>query len=86
MKEAIRRRLAPLPRGLRRAVVLLIGSTLLLIGVALLVLPGPGMLVILLALAILATEFAWAEALLIRARSQASRVAKKLTRSRQEAP
>jgi uncharacterized protein (TIGR02611 family) len=84
VKEAIRRRLAPLPRGLRRAVVLLIGSTLLLVGVALLVLPGPGMLVILLGLAVLAIEFAWAEALLIRARHHASRVAKKFTRSRRE--
>ncbi len=43
-----------------RIVILLIGTTVLLIGVALLVLPGPAFVVIPVGLAILATEFAWA--------------------------
>jgi tellurite resistance protein TerC len=47
-----------------------IGSTVLLGGVAMLVLPGPGLLVIVLALAILATEFAWARHLLKRVRRE----------------
>jgi uncharacterized membrane protein (DUF485 family) len=45
-----------------------IGGTILLIGFALLFLPGPAVLVIPLGLAILATEFAWARYYLIKAR------------------
>ena len=48
----------------RRAVIFVVGSTVLLFGVALIVLPGPAILVIPLGLAILATEFAWAKHLL----------------------
>lgn len=44
----------------RRIVVFVIGSTVLLIGVAMIVLPGPAVIVIPLGLAILATEFVWA--------------------------
>jgi tellurite resistance protein TerC len=47
-----------------------IGATVLIGGVAMLVLPGPGLLVIVLALAILATEFAWARHLLKRVRRE----------------
>src|SRR5215831_9806914 len=55
-------------RWLRRIVVAIVGSTVLLIGLALLVLPGPAFVVIPLGLAILATEFVWARALLRKAR------------------
>jgi len=44
----------------RRILILVIGSTVVIFGVLLLVLPGPGILVIAIGLAILATEFAWA--------------------------
>ena len=44
----------------RRVIVSVVGATVLLIGVALLVLPGPAFIVIPLGLAILATEYAWA--------------------------
>ena len=47
-------------RQARRVVVTVIGFTVLLIGVALLVLPGPAFIVIPAGLAILAVEFAWA--------------------------
>lgn len=47
-------------RQARRVVVGVIGSTVLLVGVALLVLPGPAFIVIPAGLAILAMEFAWA--------------------------
>ena len=77
MKDRVRKWLAPLPPPLRRMLVLLIGSTVMLIGVLMLVLPGPGILVIIIGLAILATEFAWAEALLLRARERAARLARK---------
>jgi tellurite resistance protein TerC len=44
----------------RRVIVSVVGATVLLIGVALLVLPGPAFVVIPVGLAILATEYAWA--------------------------
>ncbi len=44
----------------RRLVIMLVGFTLLLIGLALIVLPGPALLLIPLGLAILGIEFAWA--------------------------
>jgi uncharacterized protein (TIGR02611 family) len=54
---------------LRRAVVAVIGLTVLLIGLAMVVLPGPAVIVIPLGLAILATEFVWARRLLEKARA-----------------
>jgi tellurite resistance protein TerC len=47
-------------RQARRVVVALVGATLLALGTALLFLPGPGSPVILLGLAVLGAEFAWA--------------------------
>ena len=47
-------------RHARRLIVFIVGMTVLLIGVAMIVLPGPAVVVIPIGLAILATEFAWA--------------------------
>jgi tellurite resistance protein TerC len=47
-------------REARRIVVLVVGLTVVLIGIALLVLPGPGVILIILGLSILAIEFVWA--------------------------
>jgi len=58
----------------RRLVILVIGATLLLVGVALLVLPGPAMVVIPLGLAVLGTEFVWARRLLRRVKDGAVRL------------
>lgn len=58
---------------LRRAVVAVIGFTVLLIGLAMVVLPGPAVVVIPLGLAILATEFVWARRLLDKARASITR-------------
>ena len=44
----------------------IVGFTLLFVGVAMLVLPGPAIVVIPIALAILATEFLWARRLLTK--------------------
>jgi len=66
----------------RRILILLIGSTVVIFGVLLLVLPGPGILVIIIGLAILATEFAWADALLRAARERAAHVVRKVGRTR----
>src|SRR5438045_4779631 len=58
----------------RRVIVSVVGATVLLIGVALLVLPGPAFIVIPIGLAILATEYAWARRWLKRARRIATNV------------
>jgi len=44
----------------RRAIILILGSSVLLLGVAFIVLPGPAVVVIPVGLSILAVEFAWA--------------------------
>jgi uncharacterized protein (TIGR02611 family) len=49
---------------LRRVAILIVGSVVLLAGIAMLALPGPGMVVIIVGLVILAQEFTWAERLL----------------------
>jgi len=64
-----------LPKSLRKAIVLVIGSTLILTGLLLIVLPGPFTLPLLvLGLVVLALEFAWAESLLIRVRRQGAKI------------
>ena len=52
----------------RRVIVSVVGATVLLIGIALLVLPGPAFIVIPVGLGILATEYAWARRWLKKAR------------------
>jgi uncharacterized protein (TIGR02611 family) len=56
-----------------RVFVLVIGGMVALAGLAMLVLPGPGWLVIILGVAILATEYAWAHRLLQRVKGWAER-------------
>jgi hypothetical protein len=58
-----------LPHPLRWLTVAIIGGTFVLVGIALLVLPGPGIAFIIVGLAILATEFVWAETLLHRVKN-----------------
>lgn len=58
-------------RQARRLIIFVVGVTVVLGGIALLVLPGPAFLVIPTGLAILATEFVWARHLLKRFRDQA---------------
>ncbi len=53
----------------KRLVVSVVGGTILVIGIALIVLPGPAFLVIPAGLAILGLEFAWARRALTRARA-----------------
>ncbi len=54
----------------RRLVIALIGGTIVLLGVIMLFTPGPGLVVIPVGLAILATEFVWAHRLLAKVREQ----------------
>jgi hypothetical protein len=51
--------------------VTILGVALLGVGLAMMVLPGPGILVIVAGLAVLATEYVWARTLLVKARKQA---------------
>ena len=55
-------------RAARRAVVGVVGTTVLVLGVAMIVLPGPAFVVIPVGLAILASEFVWARRWLNRIR------------------
>ena len=57
-------------RQIRRIIVAVVGFTFLFIGIAMLVLPGPAIVVIPLALAILGTEFVWARRLLEKVKSK----------------
>jgi uncharacterized protein (TIGR02611 family) len=58
-------------RSGKRIAVTVAGFAVLLAGIALLVLPGPGWLLIFIGLAILATEYVWAERLLKTAKRKA---------------
>jgi hypothetical protein len=59
---------------LKRFAVTLVGVALLLLGAAMMVLPGPGILVIVAGLAVLATEYVWARKMLKTARAKAEEV------------
>jgi tellurite resistance protein TerC len=65
----------------RRMVVLVIGGSVLLVGLALLVLPGPAFVVIPVGLAILSTEFLWARRWLRKLREGAGVVGQTFRRS-----
>ena len=62
-----------IPAPLRRVVVLIVGGGVLLAGLVMLVTPGPGLVVILIGLATLGSEFPWARRLLARVRKEAGR-------------
>ena len=59
-------------RNGKRVAVTIAGFAVILVGFALLVLPGPGLLVIIAGLAILATEYVWAQRLLRIAKEKAT--------------
>lgn len=57
-------------KNIRKIVVLVIGATVILAGIAMLVLPGPGWLTIYVGVSILASEFLWAKWVLSQAQSR----------------
>jgi hypothetical protein len=65
-RQAVTTQWRRLPHPLRWVGVAMVGSACVLTGLVLLVLPGPGIPLLLAGLVILATEFAWAESLLRR--------------------
>lgn len=65
----------PIPaRHFRKAVIATAGTLVLLFGIALLALPGPGLLVMAAGLSILAIEFQWAKRWLDKIRTQILRL------------
>ncbi len=69
-------------RNARRVAVLVVGSLVVAAGIALLALPGPGMVTIIVGLVILATEFEWAERLLDIAVEKSAGALTKLSESK----
>ena len=69
-----------LPHPIRWVIAATVGSTLVVLGLIFLVLPGPGIPLIIAGLAILATEFTWAEILLNKTKRHASRAMNKVRR------
>jgi uncharacterized protein (TIGR02611 family) len=69
-----------LTRGAKRIGVLVVGLALLVVGIVMLVLPGPGVLVTMAGLALLATEYEWARRLLARVRQHARRITDQVRR------
>ncbi len=69
-------------RVFKRFAVTIVGVALLAVGLAMMVLPGPGILLIVAALAVLATEYVWARTLLAKARKQAEAVQEAAVASR----
>ncbi|MFQ5668458.1 MAG: PGPGW domain-containing protein [Candidatus Binatia bacterium] len=69
-------------RHARRLIILVVGLTVLAIGTAMIALPGPAFIVIPVGLAILATEFVWAERLLHRLREGGRRLIRRSRRKK----
>jgi uncharacterized protein (TIGR02611 family) len=67
-------------RSSKRATVFVVGVALLVLGLIMFVTPGPGIVLVVAGLAVLATEFAWAEHLLDTAKEQAARAGRSAQR------
>ena len=67
----------------RRIAITVVGVVVLLAGLALLVLPGPGWLLIFVGLSILGTEYVWAQRMLRVAKEQANKAKDKVLRRKQ---
>ncbi len=58
-------------RSAKRILIAVVGGLLVLAGIVFLVLPGPGVLLVIAGLAVLASEFAWAASALVLAKRKA---------------
>ncbi len=70
-----------LASNFKRLLVFIVGIIILGAGLTMLVLPGPGIVVVVLGLLVLATEFAWAERALDRTKASAADATTKLLTS-----
>lgn len=75
MKEFVSRTWARFPQWIRRVAVAIVGGVVLVIGVAMIVLPGPAFIMIPTGLAILGLEFAWARSWLKKVKVKAQSLA-----------
>jgi hypothetical protein len=71
-------------RNSKRVGITIAGLVLLVLGAAMLVLPGPGLLVIIAGLAVLATEYVWAQRLLRIAREKATQARDAVLRKKKD--
>ncbi len=71
---SLRRKVPLTYRWARRIAVTVVGGTVLLVGLALIVLPGPAFVVIPVGLAILGLEFAWARLWLRKVKERSTQV------------
>jgi hypothetical protein len=75
MKEKIAKSWKTLPSPMRKTIVSVFGATFIITGLLLIVLPGPfTMPLLILGLAILALEFAWAKSMLEKVKAQGSKL------------
>jgi uncharacterized protein (TIGR02611 family) len=74
-----------LPHPFRWILAATIGFSLVFTGAVFLVLPGPGIPIIIAGLAVLATEFTWAEVLLNRTKHHVSKAVAKVRKKKPEA-
>lgn len=63
-----------LPHPLRWVIVATAGSTIVLLGIVFLFIPGPGLPLIVVGVAILATEFAWAQVVYTRIKDETEKM------------
>src|SRR3989337_617258 len=70
----------------KRIAVSVLGLVLVLGGLVMLVLPGPGVLLLIGGLAVLATEYVWAQRMLNYAKQKAERAKNSLLRRNQDEP
>ena len=75
-----------LGRSSKRIAVSVVGGVFVLAGLAMLVLPGPGILVVVIGFAILGTEYAWAAAALARTKDMAERATNSVRRRLRRRP
>ena len=71
-------------RSIRRLIILIIGVSVILVGVVMIVTPGPAFVVIPAGLAILATEFIWARRLLIKLKTKIKDYSQSITNRKKQ--
>ncbi len=73
-------------RSGKRIAVLVLGLALLGVGLVMMITPGPGLLAIIAGLAVLATEFTWAQHMLDKAKDKAGQARDAVRRKRRSKP
>jgi len=83
----VRRPLSNLPyRYARRIVISIVGGCMVLVGIAMIVLPGPAFIVIPAGLGVLALEFAWARLWLKKLKAASKQVMNSIANSNSSEP